>query len=108
MPLLDDCHLCLNCGLLPHPTVGASSAIGVDVLRVSEFGLGVNGFVESALAYFVDDNRFPKKLKTQVFLRERVLLAEQIHYDACCLGVPFSCQGSLRYNQQQICILLGK
>ena len=62
MPLLDDCHLWLNSGLLPHPTVGASSAIGVDVLRVSELGLRVHGFVESALAYFIEDSRFPQNI----------------------------------------------
>ena len=45
MPPLVDCHPWLNSGLLPHPTVGARSNIGVDVLRVSEFGLGTSGFV---------------------------------------------------------------
>ena len=49
MPLLVDCHPWSNSSLLPHPTVGASSNIGVDALRVSEFGLGVSGFDESAL-----------------------------------------------------------
>ena len=61
MPLLVDCHPWSNSCLLPHPTVGASSNIGVDALRVSEFGLGVSGFLESALAYFSDCIQIEKK-----------------------------------------------
>ena len=69
MPLLVDCHPWLNSGLLPHPTVGARSNIGVDVLRVSEFGSGVGGFVENALAYFSAYLQIKKNVKKKGLLK---------------------------------------
>ena len=54
---------------LPHPIVAASINIGVDVLRVSEFGLGVGGLVENALAYFSAYLQIKKTVKKKGLLK---------------------------------------
>ena len=38
---------------VPHPNVCASMDMGVDVFRFSEVGIKVDGFIGSAIVYFI-------------------------------------------------------
>ena len=66
---------------VPHPNVGASMEMGVDVSKFSEVDIKMDGVFGSGIVHFICKFNLSKNNKKQILLRDHIFLVGHIYYD---------------------------